>query len=85
MIGIALVGVVLALAVQAPCLLVAVGDSVLIGFGVYKLVLALRLERLRPADEPPWPPAWFGVAMALLVAVLALGLLIGWLYSVISY
>jgi hypothetical protein len=85
MIGIAIVGVVLALAVQAPRLLVAGGDAVLIGFGVYKLARLLRLERYRPDDEPPWPPVWFRIAMAMLLGIVLLGVLIGWLCPVISY
>jgi hypothetical protein len=85
MIGIAIVGVVLAVAVREPCLLVAGGDAVLIGFGVYKVARALRLERFRPDDEPPWFPPWLRMAMAMLLWLTLLGVLIGWLCPVVSH
>jgi hypothetical protein len=81
--GIAFIGVILALAVQAPCLLVAGGDAVLIGFGIYKLARVL-LATDRPGDETPWPPMWFRIAIATALATLVLGLLIEGLWVVIS-
>lgn len=83
MIGIAVVGIVLALAVQVPYLLVAGGDAILVGFGVYKIALALRPARYRPGDEPPRPPVWFRIAMAMLLGIVLLGVLIGWLCPVV--
>ncbi len=83
-IGIAVIGVVLALAVQAPCLLLAMGDAVVVGLGAYKLARVL-LGGDTPGDETPWPPVWFRMAMASLIAILVLGLVIACFRPVVSY
>jgi hypothetical protein len=76
-IAIAVLAVILALAVQVPWLLVAGGDAILVGFGIYKLGRALALGPYRPEDETPWPPVWLSLAVAVILAVVVLGLLIG--------
>jgi hypothetical protein len=83
-IGIAVIGVILALAAQALYLLLAGGDVVLIGFGAHKVARVL-LARDTPWDETPWPPVWLRIAMATLLAILILGLFIGWLWPVSSH
>jgi hypothetical protein len=82
-IGIAVIGVILALAVQAPWMLIAAGDAILIGFGVRKLARAL-LAKDRPKDATPRPRVWGRIAIATTLAVLILGFLIGWLCPVTS-
>ncbi len=82
-IGVAVIGVILALVVQAPCLLVAGGDAVLVGFGACRLI-RLLLAKDRPRDEPPWPPVWFRIAVAMVLAIPALALLIECLWAVAS-
>lgn len=82
-IGIAVIGVILALAVQVPRLVLAVGDVILVGFGSYKVARAV-LAKDAPADEPPWPPVWFRIAIAMVLAVMLLGILIACLFPVAS-
>jgi hypothetical protein len=79
-IGIAVLGVVLVLAARLPGPLIAGLDAVLIAFGIYKLALALGLGKRESDDEPPRPPVWFRIAVAISLSILVLGVLIGWLY-----
>jgi uncharacterized membrane protein len=79
-IGIAVIGVVLALAVQVPRLLIAGLDVVLIAFGIYKLGQALGL--VKHGNGMMRPPAWFRIVVAVSVLILLLGVVIGLLFPV---
>jgi hypothetical protein len=79
-IGIAVIGVVLALAVQVPRLLIAGLDVVLIAFGIYKLGRAVGL--VKHGNGMMGPPAWFRIVVAVSVLILLLGVVIGLLFPV---
>jgi hypothetical protein len=79
-IGIAVIGVVLALAVQVPRLLIAGLDVVLIAFGSYKLGRTMGL--VKHGNGVMRSPAWFRILVAVSVLIPLLGVVIGLLFPV---